>query len=92
MSLGMIPTCFLESEVVAEPDEQLEALEVLREAHVDGLVAVQRLLVVAGAPVARGNHQLPLHLKRRGLDAGYVSLVKVSTLCYFACGREYEVI
>ena len=66
MSLGMIPTCFLEPEVVAEPDQQLEALEVLREAHVDGLVAVQRLLVVAGATVARRNHQLPLHLERTG--------------------------
>ena len=32
----------------------------------DGLVAVQRLLVVPRPAVAGGDHQLPLHLRTRG--------------------------
>ena len=55
------------AEVVADVDEVPEALDVVGEVGVDGAVDLKGEGVVAGAAVARGDHQLPLDLLRLDL-------------------------
>mmetsp|Transcript_11459 Transcript_11459/g.26169 ORF Transcript_11459/g.26169 Transcript_11459/m.26169 type:complete len:535 (+) Transcript_11459:335-1939(+) len=65
--LGLVLLLLLpHPQLLAEPYEVVEALEVVRVRLLDVLVGPQRLLVGPDAPVAGRNHEAPLHLL--GLD------------------------